>query len=201
MTISAGVWRLHLKWWLPPLIFLAANVLLLSAYRLVYAGQAQLRSSRVERNQTELTRLRTETKRLEQELERVESSRAAIDTFYGERLAREDERLTRILAEVRGLASRAGLEPKSFDYRKEEFEEHDLLRRSIEFNVEGSYLAFRRFVNLLELSDSFLVLEQVALRGADDTGNSLRISLVLSTLFTSSGVEARSAAATGEASG
>lgn len=183
MTLRAGVWRKHLKWWLPPLIFLGANLMLLSAYRLVYAGQAQLRSSRLERSQAQLLKLRTEHARLERDLATVRASREAIDAFYDERLAREDERLTRILAEVRDLAGRAGLLPNSFDYGKEDLEDHGVLRRSIEFNVEGGYLAFRRFVNLLELSDSFLVLEQVALRGADEGGTTLRIDLRVSTLF------------------
>ncbi len=94
-------------------------------------------------------------------------------------------RLTRILAEVRELATRSGLEPTNVNYGKEELEDHGLLRRSIEFSVEGTYLEFRRFVNLLELSDSFLVLERVGLRGGEEGGPELRIALGVSTLFTS----------------
>lgn len=185
MTVGGGAWRAHLRWWLPALIFLVANLLLLFGYRLVLAGQAQLRSSWIERSQKELVDLAVKRKELEQSAERARASREAIDRFYGERLASENVRLTRILAEVRDLATRSGLEPTNVNYGKEEIDGYGLLRRSIDFSVEGSYLEFRRFVNLLELSDSFLVLERVGLRGSDESGANLRIALGVSTLFAS----------------
>lgn len=187
MSFSVGVWRSKLWWWLPPLVFLGANLMLLFAYRLVYAGQSQLRQTRIERSRSELAHTRARRQQEERDLERLRAGRAAVDAFYTERLASENERLTAILAEVRDLASRAGLRPDSFRYGKEEIEAHGLLRRSIDFSVTGSYLQFRRLVNLLELSDSFLVLEEVSLRGSDDSGEELRISLRLSTLFADSG--------------
>lgn len=185
MTLGGGAWRAHTRRWVPALAFLAANLLLLSAYRLVLAGQAQLSSSRVERSQSELVRLAAERQRLTASTERLRASREEIDRFYSERLSSENVRLTRILAEVRALATRSGLEPTSVNYGKEEIDGHGLLRRSIDFSVEGSYLEFRRFVNLLELSDSFLVLERVGLRGSDEGGTDLRITVGVSTLFTS----------------
>ncbi len=183
MTIGGGAWRARTRWWVPALIFLLANVLLLSGYRLVLAGQAQLRASRIERSQSETVRLNADRERLEMELEQARESHDAIDNFYTDRLSSENIRLTRILAEVKELATRAGLQPNSINYGREEIEDHGLLRRSIEFNVEGSYLEFRRFVNLLELSDSFLTLEQVGLRESNDGGD-LRIAVTVSTLFT-----------------
>ncbi len=185
MTVGGGAWRAHLRWWVPAAVFLSANLLLLFGYRLVLAGQAQLRASWIERSQKELVDLAVERKELEESAARARASREAIDRFYGERLASENVRLTRILAEVRDLATRSGLEPTNVNYGKEEIDGYGLLRRSIDFSVEGSYLEFRRFVNLLELSDSFLVLERVGLRGSDESGANLRIALGVSTLFAS----------------
>lgn len=186
MTVGENVWRARIRWWVPALVFLVANVVLLSAYRLVLAGQSQLRSSRIERTQTDLARTTAERRELERKLEAARSSRDAIERFYDDRLASENVRLTRILAEVRELATRAGLAPTAIKYGKEEIDDHGLLRRSIEFSVEGSYVQFRRFVNMLELSSSFLVLERVGLRGSDDeAAGELRIALAVSTLFAS----------------
>jgi len=186
MTVGENVWRARVRWWVPALIFLVANVVLLSAYRLVLAGQSQLRSSRIERTQTDLIHATAERKELERKLEAARSSRDAIESFYDDRLASENVRLTRILAEVRELATRAGLAPTAIKYGKQEIDDHGLLRRSIEFSVEGSYVEFRRFVNMLELSSSFLLLERVGLRGSDDdAAGQLRIALVVSTLFAS----------------
>ena len=184
MTVGESVWRVRSRWWVPGLVFLLVNVALLSGYRLVLAGQAQLRDSRIDRAQASLIDATAERRRLEARLEEARSSREAIDQFFDERLSSENVRLTRILAEVRELATRAGLSPRSIKYGKEEIEDHGLVRRSIEFSVEGTYLEFRRFVNLLELTDSFLVLERVGLRGSDESGSNLRIALGVSTLFT-----------------
>jgi hypothetical protein len=188
-TTGIGVWRLHWKWWVPALVFFVANLLLLSADRLVLAGQAQLRASRIQRSQEALIRLADERKALEQNAAQVKASSEELNLFYGERLSSENVRLTDILREVRDMATRAGLAPKNINYGKEEIDDHGLLRRSLEFAVEGSYLEFRRFVNLLELSDSFLVLERVGLRDTDDSGSNLRIGLRVSTLFTREGVD------------
>ena len=57
-------------------------------------------------------------------------------------------------------------------------------RRTITFSVDGSYAQLRQLINFIELSDSFLILDEVSLRGNDVEGTPLRISLKLSTLFT-----------------
>ena len=58
-------------------------------------------------------------------------------------------------------------------------------RRTITFSVDGSYAQLRQLINFLELSDTFFILDQIALRGNEVEGTPLRISLSLSTLFTS----------------
>ena len=52
--------------------------------------------------------------------------------------------------------------------------------------MDGTYLELRKFINLLELSDSFLTLEEVTLAGETrGEGPELNIRLSLSTLFAS----------------
>ena len=106
--------------------------------------------------------------------------------FYGRRLSTESEALTRILAEVKDLCARAGIPPAALNYERQVVEGQDVSRRTITFAVEGTYAQLRQLINFLELSDSFLILDQVALRGNDVAGSSLRINLSLSTLFTAS---------------
>ena len=57
MIGSAAAWRRMLKLWLPGLVLLIANMGVLSTYRFLLAGQAQMRSSRVERLSTTLAEL------------------------------------------------------------------------------------------------------------------------------------------------
>lgn len=93
--------------------------------------------------------------------------------------------MTRVLAEIKDLCNRAGIPPSSLSYEKQVLEGQDVSRRTITFAVNGSYAQLRQLINFIELSDSFLILDQVSLRGNDVEGAPLRISLSLSTLFTS----------------
>jgi hypothetical protein len=115
----------------------------------------------------------------------ITGTRQAVASFYQDRLSTESARLTRIIAEVKELASRAGLSPSQITYPSEPLEDYGLRRRGFVFQVDGTYADLRKLVNLLELSDSFLTLEKVDLSGAD--GGRLRIQLRLSTLFAADG--------------
>ena len=59
----------------------------------------------------------------------------------------------------------------------------NLIKRTITFGVDGDYRQLRKFINFLELSHSFLILEEIGLRGDEQPTPTLRISLRLSTLF------------------
>jgi hypothetical protein len=51
----------------------------------------------------------------------------------------------------------------------------------IGFNVEGTYEQVRRLINLLEISDQFIIIDQVSL--GSDTGDKLRMTIRVKTLF------------------
>lgn len=171
------------SWWLAALLFVVLNGALLSMYRVVYAVRYDQLGGQAQARQEALEGLERERRDLEALLEQAEANRAGIETLYRERFATERERLTRIISEVKELARRAGLEPGTIAYPEEVIAEHDLVKKSIVFSVEGSYLSLRRFINFLELSNSFLVLEGISVTSAEPQ---LRISLTLSTLFADS---------------
>jgi hypothetical protein len=99
------------------------------------------------------------------------------------RFSTRSERLTNISAEVERLARQAGLDPRSLTSPELDVAELGLTKRSFIFSVNGTYVELRRFINLLELSPSFLTLEEVKLSGGGEGGEELQISLRLSTLF------------------
>ncbi len=53
--------------------------------------------------------------------------------------------------------------PRSITYPEEQIQQYGLIKRSFIFSVEGTYADLRKFINLLELSDSFLTLEDASL--------------------------------------
>lgn len=186
---TASIWGGRRLWiWVPPLVFLLVNLVAFGIYQAVYADEAAVSQSRLEEAQEQLATLRERRHELEDYIGRVQSTLEAVDQLYGTELASEEERLTAILREVKRLAREANLEPQATTYPKEELEDYGLTRRAFVFTVQGTYFDLRKLINSLELSDSFLTLEDVSLSESGRTGNRLTIALRLSTLFSEGGV-------------
>ena len=181
--MSQSIWRRHLRGWLPPLLLFVVALGALVFYRLVFAGEARAGGRQIERRTAEVERLTEERQRSERLVQQLVDNRQRIDEFRTRRLATEAERLTQVIAEVKELARRAGVEPSSIRYPEERLEDVGLMRRSIVFSVDGDYAGLRTFINFLELSDLFLTLEEVSLSGRSGDSSKLRISLQVSTLF------------------
>lgn len=167
--------------WVPALVFLAANLALLSTYRLVYADRVEARRAALEEREADLAELQERSQELSEFVSTARGSRERLRDLYRERLATERDRFTAVTAEIRELARRAGLEPSAMSYPTQEIGEYGLVERRFTFSVEGTYEELRRFVNFLELTSSFVALEQVSLSGEE--GARLGIRLSLSTLF------------------
>lgn len=179
--MRGGIWRRRLLLWVPPLVFFALNLGFFSTYRLVYAGRMEAKREDVEASQQRLESLERQSAELNRFVATARGSRERMQQLYRDRLSTQRHRFTAITSEVRELAKRAGLEPSSMSYPTEEVEDYGLVKRYFTFSVEGTYVQLRSFVNLLELTPSFITLEQVRLSG--DEGARLRIELSLSTLF------------------
>lgn len=188
MSVGSGVWRQDLKVWLAPLVVLAVGATALTGYQVALADQAQSGEQGVSSRRGELEELVETRRELEEFADRVDENHRALVGFYNDRLGPEAERLTKTLSEVQDLARRAGLDPSAFSYPDDPLQSYGLVRRSIVFSVNGTYEELRRFVNFLELSDSFVTLEDVGL-SERSSGAELRIALRLSVLFLAEGVD------------
>lgn len=178
---AAGIWRRRLLLWVPPLVFFALNLAFFSTYRLVYADRMEAKRHDLEARQERFETLQRQSQELSRFVATARGSRERMEELYRDRLSTQSHRFTAIASEVRDLAARAGLRPASMSYPTEEVEDYGLVRRYFTFTVEGSYGQLRTFVNLLELTPSFITLEEVHLSG--DQGARLTIQLKLSTLF------------------
>lgn len=184
MKNPGDVWRKRLWLWLPASIFFALNLFAWSYYHLGdFGNQVNQMEKRLERLRDQASTLAKEESEGATLVERAATNRSRIESLYSQRLSTQSERLTSILAEVRSLARQAGLEPSSVSYPEQVLEDFGLERKGFVFSVAGSYEDLRKLINLLELTESFISLDEVGL--AQDGGKSsrLRISLRLSTLF------------------
>ncbi len=202
MKDQSEIWRQRLWIWLPALLFFLANAVAFSIYRFGYAGQVQsLESDIASVREQQLKPLEDKRAVLEDRLERARAAETEIRRLYDDRFSTRRQRLTLATDEVKRLARQAGLNPKSIAYPQQEIEDYGLVKRSYVFSVEGTYPELRSFLNLLELTDSFLSLEAVTLsEETRDEGPELQMNLTLSTLFANeagTGTVANAAAGSG----
>lgn len=195
--MNLRAWKQNLKLWLLPAVFFALMLALLGLFAVKFADEAQVARTRLERRTEELELVRAQRVRAEGVVDQIRASDEGLVEFYGRRLSSESQALTRIIAEIKDLCGRAGIPPQSLNYDREVLLGQDVSRRTITFSVDGSYAQLRQLINFIELSDSFLILDQVALRGNNAEGP-LRISLKLSTLFTAKGAHEAAPAAPAE---
>jgi hypothetical protein len=174
-------WRARWWWWALPLAVVLANVVLLIVHPgRTGAGFADMEQE-LERETRTLQSLSDKEKAIEAVLAAGRSGREELTLLYRHGFATQAERLTELITEVKTLAQRAGLAPKSISYPEEELEQYGLVRMSLVFGVQGTYPQLRMLVNLIEQSDLFLVLERVGLSNAN--ASLLTINLELSTFF------------------
>jgi Tfp pilus assembly protein PilO len=171
------IWRQRLWVWATALAFVALNGIGLLVYLFAYSDRVKtlevdLRDQGKRQAEVHAAHLHSEDL-----LRQARVNRERILQLYDEHFSTRRRRLTGVTAEVKDLASRAGLVPRSITYPEEQIQQYGLIKRSFIFAVDGTYADLRKFINLLELSDSFLTLEDISLaeearrrEGANRTG-------------------------------
>jgi Tfp pilus assembly protein PilO len=116
-------------------------------------------------------------------IDRAAVNRQRVAEFYEQWLSSEADRLTQVIAEVKRMARSSGVKTSGFRYPDEALEEFDLVRRSIVFSVEGGYQQLRRFIDAIERSEQFLILDEIGLNEAGGNSPEIRVRIKVSTLF------------------
>jgi Tfp pilus assembly protein PilO len=182
MKFRGEIWRQRLWVWLPALLFFLANAGAFAVYKLGYAGQVESLQSTLDVQKQTLTQLAASQKESRTMLARVQTDELQVAQLYAERLSTRSRRLTGVTAEVKEMARKTGLVPRTFTYPEEEIQQFGLIKRSFVFNANGTYVELRKFISLLESSSSFLSLDEVTVN-SNTQGQELSIALTLSTLF------------------
>lgn len=166
--------------WLVPLAIVVANVVWLSAF----GSGSRVRQRELERRLQQARRvegeLATAVASREQLWIRATENRGRLERLRRERFATERSRFTDQVRELKALAVRAGLEPAAIAYPQDQLLDFGLVRRAFVFSVDGDYGALRNLLHLLELSPSFLTVEEI---GVAESRGRLAVQLRLSTLF------------------
>jgi len=119
----------------------------------------------------------------EQQLAAHKTMIETINTVYDTWWSTPEKRLTKLIVEVRTLVEKCGLTVESVTYaRGDASEDGGTTTMEITFTVQGSYLQLRQLINLLELSDEFIIVDSVSFNG-DDPSGTIGLNLNLRTLF------------------
>jgi hypothetical protein len=177
--------------WLVPLVVVLANVVWLSAF----GSGSRVRQRELERQLRQSRRVQGQLAEAVASRERLwiraAENRSRLEQLRSERFATERSRFTEQVRELKSLAVRAGLEPETIAYPQDQLLDFGLVRRAFVFSVEGDYGSLRNFLHLLELSPSFLTIEEI---GVSEGRGGLAVRLRLSTLFEAVGSDAEAAA-------
>ncbi len=179
MSGSFGLWRRRLWIWLPPAVALLAATLYLVYFQRGLRAQGANLDGRLLTAEREHDAAGKDLARLESLAEKALSTREQMARLKEEKFATESGRFTSLVREIKQLAEHAGLDPREIGYPEESYADLGLVRRSFVFGVQGSYVNLRAFLYLVELSPSYVTIDQIEVRelaGAKGLGVNLRLS-------------------------
>jgi Tfp pilus assembly protein PilO len=178
MNRSSRQWK---KW-----VQIALGVILLADLALaviVIRAGAQPAALREERD-----RLAREFRRMSEDVLKAEAIRSRLpeiarqcDAFFAEEFLDARTGYSAVIADFTRIAQRAGLAVQRIGFRQSEVEARSLTEVSIEAIVEGDYSALVRFINGLERSEHFYLMNSLAL--ASSAAGRIKLTLELKTYF------------------
>jgi len=123
-------------------------------------------------------------------VERREAYRATLDRTRSdlarlreEVLSTKARRMVTVQLELADLARDFGVALEKVQYRNEILADEDLEYLGMVVPLEGGYTNLRKFIEAVEESEKFLVIESVSIDQAKDGGNLLQLNITLATYF------------------
>jgi hypothetical protein len=175
------------------IVLFAANVFFFFTYRVQYASRLHDAEQRLHDTEDGLAKARGTRVNAEQQLASYFKVQHELDKLYNERWSTQTERLTSLILEVKRLNAATKMDPAAYTFNEggATSGSSDSRQRpgsvgtstvGITFTVQGDYQQVRRLINLLELSEQFVIIDSIELAGSA-ADPKLTLSLRLKTLF------------------
>ena len=157
-------------------VFLLANAVFFFTYRVQYENRLRGLEGDKHAAEERLVQVRAQRARADQQFAAYRKAQNDLAAIYNERWATEPERFTALINEVKRLESASQLMGRSHGFSKSEKDAKAATGLgtnivTISFTVQGTYQQVRRLINLLELSDQFVIIDGVSLSGSGDSGS------------------------------
>lgn len=116
-------------------------------------------------------------------LDGASAMRNRLDHFLGDRLSSKGARMTSILREVRRLAGSLRIDAETIQYRHKFLEDRNLVQFEMSVPLVGTYSSLRQFLQKVEGSEHFLIIDEIGLSGSKEGGARLSLNIRLATYF------------------
>jgi hypothetical protein len=178
-------------------LLLLANTVFFFTYRVQYVSRLRDFDTRQEQAQAQLDQAHAARVAAEQQIAAYKKVETDLQVLYNERWSTPMQRLTALIDEVKRLAAASHLQPPSYAFTTTESKpiagttsgtpskgSIGTTTVGIAFTVQGTYEQVRRLINLLELSDQFVIIDGISLASAGtETDKTLTLNIRLKTLF------------------
>lgn len=172
------VWRARLGLFSVLLVLIGVNAAILVSYNGLYESRVralQETQKNLEERKREVTAAIAKLKAREEELGAL---REKLQTFYTQTLGTRKERLAALIEELYALTRKSAMRPDEIAYS-----EDDTGRMSMTFLLRGKYIDVKKLMAELETSDSFFVLEGIAVAADDDDPDGLKVNVTVTHFF------------------
>jgi len=186
------IWREHKISLTVMAVLLLGNIFFFFTYRVQYQNRLHDLETRQEDAERRLAEAQRARAAAQQQLASYDKIRADLQNLYNERWSTQSARFTRLFEEVKRLATASQFDPRSFSFTRVESEasRKDASAAAgstvvnVAFTVQGTYEQARRLINLIELSDQFMIIDGIGLTGGNSADmKTLTLSIRLKTLF------------------
>jgi len=145
-----------------------------------------------------LARKQQEVEKLREHFDRVVGGRASLDKFYADVLSTKQNRLISFQREIRGIADQFKINVDTISYPRETFPKDKVTRFSATMPLTGSYENLRQFIDTIEHSENFIVIDAIQLANSKEGGVILGLSIQLSTFFVDPDIQEQDTARKGK---
>jgi hypothetical protein len=169
-------------------ILLLANLIFFFTYRVQYETRLKDFDTRLAESESKLEQARAARINAERQLAAYRKLQRDVQDVYDTRWSTQSARLAPLITEVKRLAVASQLVPESYNFGllgSKGGTDFGAQTLGITFSVRGTYQQVRRLLNLLELSQQFVIVDQVSLNSAAE--GTLTLNLHVKTLFRNPG--------------
>lgn len=134
----------------------------------------------------QLNRLRERQREVEAReafLQALVQAQVDLKALREEVLSTRQRRMVEVQVELAKLARQFNINLERVQYENDLLEDEGLERFAMVVPLEGGYANLRKFIEAVEKSERFLVIERVALGSGQDGGTLLQLNITLATYF------------------